>query len=57
MINDPYFFHYVFTVINDPKEKNIVTEDKYEAVNNFNKDINYENECNAKLLEILDSDI
>jgi len=57
MINDPYFFQYVFSVINDPKEDNIATEDKIKAVNNLNKDINYENECNDKLLELLDSDI
>ena len=44
MINDPYFFQYAFSVINDPKEENIATEDKFKAANNLNKDINYENE-------------
>jgi hypothetical protein len=57
MVADPYFLNYVFTVINDPKEENTFTEDKQLALEYFDADINYENKCNEKLLELFDLDI
>ena len=57
MISDPHLLQYIYTIINDPKEENIATDDKIKAVNLFDSNINYENECNEKLLEFLDSEV
>ena len=57
MIADPHFLNYILTVINDPKEENIFTEEKKMAIESFDSNTNYENKCNEKLLELFDLDI
>ena len=57
MILDPYMFEYIFSVIDDPKEEIIPTEDKIKAVKLFDNNIDYETKCNEKLLDIFDSEV
>ena len=57
MILDPYMFEYIFSVIDDPKEEIIATEDKIKAVKLFDNNIDYETKCNEKLLDIFDSEV
>ena len=57
MIQDQAFFDYIDSVINDPKLKNELTDDKKNAYNRYeqNKDYDYEKSCNDALFEILEN--
>ena len=59
MISDSNFFNYIYNIIDDPREQDIVTNDRISAlyyiyINKKSRD--YESECNAQLLDFLDSD-
>ena len=56
MISDSSFIKYVFTVIDNPLEKNDLNEDRYKAYNNFNQNIKYETQCNEELIKLFDSE-
>ena len=56
MITDPYAYEYISSIIDDPKEEIIATEDKIKAVKLFDNNIDYETTCNEKLLDIFDSE-
>jgi len=57
MISDKFFIEYVFGIIKDPKEdNNKVTEDRMQAVKNFDPNVMYERKCNEKLLDIFNSE-
>jgi len=55
MIADDDLIDYVFSVVDDPKESVIVTENKMKAVNAYSSSINYESVCNKKLRHILET--
>jgi len=55
MIADDDLIDYVFSIVDDPKESVIVTENKMKAVNAYSSSINYESVCNKKLRHILES--
>ena len=55
MINDEKFIDYLISVVDDPKEDNIVTINKKEAVNLYNSKISYESNCNENLKNILET--
>lgn len=55
MIGDDELIEYIISVIDDPKETQIVTEQKKLAVNTYKSAINYESICNNDLLNILNT--
>ena len=57
MVQDQAFFDYIDSVINDPKLKNELTDDKKNAYNRYEqkKDYDYEKSCNDALFEILEN--
>ena len=60
MIADSHFFNYIFNVIEDPREEDVITNDRIMAIYNaytFDTKKDYESICNAELLNLLDSDV
>lgn len=57
MISDSHFVNYIYKVIDDPKEEDIITSDRINAVYNFKNKLDYENKCNEDLIQILESDV
>ena len=55
MINDDELIDYVISVVDDPKAGNESTQDKKNAVNNYDSKKNYESICNADLKRILET--
>ena len=55
LINDDIFVDYLISVVDDPKEKNIITSEKKEAAKRHNSFKNYESLCNRDLKDILES--
>ena len=54
MINDNKLIEYIISVVDDPKVNNVYTQDKINALKNYNSKYDYENQCNAELYHILD---
>ena len=54
MIGDSIFFNYIDSIINDPKFKNELTDEKIKAYNRYNISTDYEQQCNSELLDILE---
>ena len=54
MIGDSVFFKYIESIVNDQKIKNELTDEKIKAYNRYNNSINYEQQCNSELLDILE---
>ena len=42
------------SVVDDPKVNNVYTQDKINALKNYNSNNNYEYQCNVELYHILD---
>ena len=60
MIADSHFFNYIDNVIDDPREEDVFTDDRIDAIYDLyllNKKRDYESECNDELLKILDSEV
>ena len=57
MISDSHFVNYIYKVIDDPREEDIITSDRINAVYNFKNKFDYENKCNEDLIQILESDV
>ena len=55
MVNDDNIINYVISIIDDPKESIVVTDDKKTSVINYKSSYNYENECNLDLKNILET--
>ena len=55
MINDNTLIDYIISIIDDPKESVVVTDDKKTAAINYKSGYSYENECNIDLKNILES--
>ena len=55
MLQDEYLFNYIFSVVNDPKEKTVVTDSKKKAANNYNQKNDYVGLCNKDIYDILDT--
>ena len=55
LINDDIFVNYLISVVDDPKEINIITSDKKEAAQRYNSNKNYETLCNSDLKNILET--
>lgn len=55
MLQDEYLFNYIFSVVNDPKEKTVVTDSKKKAANNYNQKNDYVGVCNKDIYDILDT--
>ena len=56
MIGDEKMMEYILSVLDDPREENIPTEDRIKAVKNFDNNISYQNKCDEGLLNILNSE-
>ena len=54
MLSDDNLFDYLFSVVCDPKEENIITELKKQASINYEPDFDYTKECDNSIFEILD---
>ena len=55
MLQDEYLFNYIFSVVNDPKEKTVVTDSKKKATKNYNPKNDYVGVCNKDIYDILDT--
>ena len=55
MLQDEYLFNYIFSVINDPKEKTVVTDSKKKAAKNYNPKNDYVGVSNKDIYDILDT--
>lgn len=56
MISDPHFFNYIDSNINDPREREYITQDRINAVYYFDNKKDYEKECNEELIKLFESD-
>ena len=54
MINDDVLIDYIFSVVDDPKEKIEVTDSKREAARNYIPEYDYESQCNYELKKLLE---
>ena len=55
MINDNSFIKYIMSIVDDPKNVNYFTPERKTAVQNYNSNIDYKEECNYDLKYILDT--
>ena len=56
MLQDANLFNYIFSIVNDPNSDIEVTDLKKQAVNNYNKDTNYDKICSQDIYDILEKD-
>ena len=55
LINDDIFIDYLISVVDDQREVIIATDDKKEAIQNYNLKTDYESLCNNELKNIFET--
>ena len=56
MLQDENLFNYIFSVLNDQNENINIADSKKQAVNNYDKNVDYNEQCSKDIYDILDNE-